>query len=112
MAWDALQRIGTLYAIEAKGKDLSIDARQQLRREKSLPQLQVFHDWLMQTRAVTANGGASAKALDYTLKRWPTLIRYARGTCRSVESRCSAVVLDLTYLFPLLSFSGASLVKS
>jgi hypothetical protein len=31
----------------------------------------------MQTRMQTANGGASAKALDYTLKRWPSLVRYA-----------------------------------
>jgi transposase len=28
-------------------------------------------------RIKTANGGDSAKALDYTLKRWPSLIRYA-----------------------------------
>jgi transposase len=77
MAWEALQRIGALYTIEAEGKELSIGARQQLRREKSLPQLQAFHDWLIQTRVVTAHGGASAKALDYTLKRWPALIRYA-----------------------------------
>ncbi len=35
MAWEALQRIGALYTIEAEGKELSIDARQQLRRDKS-----------------------------------------------------------------------------
>lgn len=77
MAFEALQRIGALYAIEAEGKELSIEARRQLRQEKSLPQLQAFHDWLMKTRIGTAHGGASAKALDYTLKRWPALIRYA-----------------------------------
>ncbi len=77
MAWAALQHIAALYAIEAEGQDLSIEARQQLRAEKSLPQLQVFHHWLLQTRGGIANGGASAKALDYTLKRWPALIRYA-----------------------------------
>jgi hypothetical protein len=37
MAWEALQRIGALYAIEAEGKELSIDARQQLRRNKVCP---------------------------------------------------------------------------
>ena len=31
-----------------------------------------LHEWLIQTRAKTANGGGSAKALDYTLKRWPS----------------------------------------
>jgi transposase len=63
MALQALQHIAALYAIEA----LSIDARQQLRAEKSLPQLQVFHNWLLQTRVTIANGGASAKALDSCL---------------------------------------------
>jgi transposase len=77
MALEALQRIAALYAIEADGKELSIQARQQLRRDKSLPQLQAFHDWLVNTRAGIANGGTSAKAMDYTLKRWPALIRYA-----------------------------------
>ncbi|SER78766.1 Transposase IS66 family protein, partial [Nitrosomonas sp. Nm51] len=77
MAFEALQRIGELYAIEAEGKQLTIDARQHLRKQKSLPALDALHDWLMQTRMQTANGGASAKALDYTLKRWPALVRYA-----------------------------------
>lgn len=77
MALAALNCIADLYAIEAEGKTLSIEARQQLRAEKSLPQLQAFHNWLIQTRVGTAHGGASAKALDYTLKRWPALVRYA-----------------------------------
>jgi len=29
------------------------------------------------TTHLTVNGGASAKALDYTFKRWPSLVRYA-----------------------------------
>jgi hypothetical protein len=78
MALEALQRIGNLYTIEAEGKDLTIAERQQLREEKSLPELETLHDWLVQTRAQTANGGGSAKALDYTLKRWVSLIRYAQ----------------------------------
>ena len=77
MAWEALQRIGKLYEIEADGKGLTIEVHQQLRAEKSLPQLKAFHDWLIKTRIGIANGGASAKAMDYTLKRWPALIRYA-----------------------------------
>ncbi|SDX25071.1 Transposase, partial [Nitrosomonas communis] len=79
MAMEALQRIGMLYAIEAEGKHLTIEDRQQLRAEKSLPTLNTLHDWLIQTRSQTANGGGSAKALDYTLKRWPSLIRYAQS---------------------------------
>lgn len=77
MALEALQRIGRLYALEAEAKGLSIAARQELRLEKSQPILKALHSWLIQTRVMTADGGASAKALDYTLKRWPALIRYA-----------------------------------
>lgn len=77
IAFEALQRISDLYAIEVEGKHMSVEARQQLRKEKSLPILDALHNWLMQTRVKTANGGASAKALDYTLKRWPALARYA-----------------------------------
>jgi len=79
MALEALQRISVLYSIETQGNDLSIEARHQLRADKSLPALQSLHDWLLQTRAQTANGGGSAKALDYTLKRWHSLTRYARS---------------------------------
>ena len=77
VAFEALQHIGKLYAAEAEGKHLSTEARQQLRAEKSLPILQSLHDWLLQTRAQTADGGGTAKAIDYTLKRWQSLIRYA-----------------------------------
>jgi hypothetical protein len=77
MALEALQRIAALYAIEVEGKDLSIAERKCLRAEKSLPALNALHAWLLATRAQTAHGGGSAKALDYSLKRWPSLSRYA-----------------------------------
>jgi hypothetical protein len=77
MALEALTRIGQLYPIEQQGIALSIEARQQLRAEQSQPALNALRQWLIQTRANTANGGGSAKALDYTLKRWQSLIRYA-----------------------------------
>ncbi|MEQ1527747.1 MAG: IS66 family transposase [Methylococcales bacterium] len=77
MALEAVQRIAVLYAIEAEGEAMSIEARRQLRAEKALPELQTLYDWLIETRVRTANGGTSAKALDHILKRWPAIIRYA-----------------------------------
>jgi transposase len=77
MAMEALNRIAVVYAIEAEGKDLSIEERQRLRSEKSVPALKSLHTWLLDTRNHTANGGSAAKALDYSLKRWPSLRRYA-----------------------------------
>ena len=86
VAFEALQRIGNLYAVEEEGKHLAIEARQQLRAEKSLPVLAALYDWLMQARMQTANGGASAKAQDYTLKRWASLVRYARTGHLPIDS--------------------------
>ncbi len=41
------------------------------------PLLQSMHDWLLKTRVNVANGGGTAKAIDYSLKRWVALSRYA-----------------------------------
>ena len=34
--------------------------------------------WLVETRGRTANGGTLAKAIDYSLRRWAALSRYAQ----------------------------------
>jgi transposase len=77
VALEALTRIGKLYDIEQQGKALDIEARKQLRIEQSKPVLAELSEWLIETRERTANGGGLAKALDYTLRRWSSLIRYA-----------------------------------
>lgn len=77
MAKEALERIGQLYAVEEEARDFGCAARQQLRAEKGLPVLTALHEWLLGIRVRIVNGGASAKAMDYTLRRWPSLIRYA-----------------------------------
>jgi transposase len=77
VAQEALQRIGALYAIEAEGRNMSTDERQRLRVKKSQPALTDLHDWLQQTRLRTAPNSATAKAINYSLKRWPALTRYA-----------------------------------
>jgi transposase len=77
IAQEALRRIAALYAIEAQGRDMSIDERTLLRQEHAQPLLQSMHDWMLKTRVNVANGGGTAKALDYSLKRWVALSRYA-----------------------------------
>lgn len=41
--------------------------------------LDALRTWLIQTRISVADGGGTAKALDYSIKRWPALIRYAES---------------------------------
>jgi transposase len=77
IAQEALNRIATLYAIEVQGQDMTPEERTTLRQEQAQPLLQSMHDWLLQTRVTVANGGGTAKALDYSLRRWAALSRYA-----------------------------------
>lgn len=79
VAEEALTRIARLYAIEDAGRDLDIQARGQLRAQSSQAELHALHDWLIQQRLKTAHGSALARAIDYTLKRWPALLRYAQS---------------------------------
>jgi transposase len=77
MAKVALEKIADLYDIETQAKSLGIGQRQLVRQDKAKPLLDGLHAWLQDTLAKTAPGGASAKALNYALKRWPAVIRYA-----------------------------------
>ena len=70
-------RIAALYAIEKRGQDLDVAARTQLRQDEALPLLRSMHDWLLQIRMTVAQGGGTAKAIDYSLRRWSALSRYA-----------------------------------
>ena len=79
IAAQALERIAKLYAIERDGKHLDTEARKQLRQTLALPILDELHTWLRSTRITAANGSGLAKALDYSLKRWPALVRYANS---------------------------------
>lgn len=76
VAAEALRRIAELYAIEEGARVMSVEQRQQ-ERSRATQKLNAFKQWLDDTRLRTAEGGALAKAIDYSLKRWPALSRYA-----------------------------------
>ena len=79
VAAEALTRIASLYHIEAEGKNDHIEQRQQRRQTQTLPRLQDMHAWLIHTRQQTADGSSLAKAIDYSLKRWSAIERYANS---------------------------------
>jgi transposase len=79
IAQEALKRIGALYAIEARGRNLSVEERGQLREREAKPELTALFAWLIEIRAKVAQGSATAKAMDYTLKRRVALCRYAES---------------------------------
>jgi transposase len=77
IAAEALRRIGELYAIEDAAKGKTVEERARRRKETSQPLLEALHLWLQNTRRSVADGGALAKAIDYSLRRWPAFARYA-----------------------------------
>lgn len=77
VAAEALARIGELYALEEQARDVSVQLRAQLRLQYAQPRLEAMYLWLVQTRKTVADGAALARAIDYSLKRWPALVRYA-----------------------------------
>lgn len=79
VAAEALRRIGELYAIEAEVREATVGARANRRQEDSQPRLEILQLWLMTCRKATADGSALAKAIDYSLRRWPALARYAEN---------------------------------
>ena len=65
-----------LYDIEREIQDLDADQRQAIRRQKGRAAAETLHAWLQVQRQRVPDGGATAKAIDYSLKRWQALTRY------------------------------------
>lgn len=86
IAQEVLLRIVALYEIESRARDLSAAERAALRQRESQPLLASMHEWLKATRITVANGGGTAKAMDYSLKRWPALIRYAENGVLPIDN--------------------------
>jgi hypothetical protein len=75
LAAKALEYIGGLYEIERETKDLPPDMRREIRQTKAnpLPMRCISGCWPI---ARKPDGSGTAKALDYSLKRWEALTRY------------------------------------
>lgn len=76
LAEQALYSIGGLYEVERQARDMSDEDRWRIRQEKAAPIIKTLHDWMLAQRDLVPNGTATAKALDYSLKRWVALTRY------------------------------------
>lgn len=79
LAAKAMTHIAKLYQFEAEAKLFSEKELQEHRQIKALPQLKILKDWLLQERIKLGPGSATTKAVDYTLRRWEALERYAHS---------------------------------
>ncbi|QVN01546.1 IS66 family transposase [Pseudomonas rhodesiae] len=76
LAEQALHSIGGLYEVERKAKEMSDEDRWRLSQEMAIPIAEKLHEWMLAQRELVPEGSATAKALDYSLKRWVALTRY------------------------------------
>jgi len=73
----ALQQFARVYEIEREVKELSADQRQAIWQQQTKPLLDALNQWMLLQRQKVPEGSASAKALDYSLRRWEALTRFA-----------------------------------
>jgi transposase len=72
----ALKFFVELYDIERELGELQPDERKRMRQKRSRPVADALHQWLTQQRQKVPDGSATAKAIDYSLKRWRALTRF------------------------------------
>ncbi|MCU4616778.1 IS66 family transposase, partial [Acinetobacter lwoffii] len=79
IAEQALVLIQKLYAIEAelrKKTDGTAEHRREYRQKHSQPVMQQLYEWLNQHYLTVPSSSPTAKAINYSLKRWQALCRY------------------------------------
>jgi transposase len=72
----ALQQFARVYDIEREVRELSAEQRQIVRQQQTRPILEALHEWMTLQRRQVPDGSATAKALDYSLRRWDALTRF------------------------------------
>ena len=72
----ALKFFVQLYEIEREAQPLTAQQRLALRQGRAKPIADALHQWLTQQRQKVPDGSATARAIDYSLKRWAALTRY------------------------------------
>jgi len=72
----ALKYFQVLFRIEAEVASATPEERRRLRQRKSRRITAALHKWLLAQRQRVPDGSATAKAIDYSLKRWQALTHY------------------------------------
>ena len=76
LAIEAVRRIDELFAIERQINGVSADQRLAVRCQRSRPLTDALETWMRQERRKLSSGNPLAKAMNYSLERWPALTRF------------------------------------
>jgi len=86
IAVEAIELIKRLYDIEREIRDADAPQRLAARGERAAPIARTLHAWLTAQRARVTNGTATARAIDYSLKRWAALTRYLADPALPIDN--------------------------
>lgn len=90
LAKEALERIGALYAIEAKLRDLDAADRQRERQRYLAPKFDELKDWLDDLSTMVLGNTGLAGAVRYTLRRWSALARVLDDGRYPIDKACAS----------------------
>lgn len=98
VAAEALERIGTLYAIEAEIRGSPPEQRTAIRQARAGPLLESMREWLRQTLARVSKKSELAKAIGYVLTRWNALTRYVADGRIEIDNNAAERALRVVAL--------------
>jgi transposase len=76
IASEAVEKIDVLFAIEREINHMPAQQRAATRNERSRPLVEELHAFLRERRAKLSGKSETAKAIDYSLKRWEVFTRF------------------------------------
>jgi transposase len=76
IAIEAVERIDALFDTEREINGMTPQERVRVRHERSRPLIGALEGWLRERRAKLSGKSETAKAIDYSLKRWPAFTRF------------------------------------
>ena len=86
VAREAVERIAVLHRIEAQANDMTREARHAHRQQHAVPAPQAIKAWLDDLRPQILGNSGTAKAIDYTLRRWNALARYTDDDAYPIDN--------------------------
>ena len=72
----ALAQFGKVYDIEREIRNATADERRAVRQQRTRPIVDALHQWMTLQRQKVPGNSATAKTLDYSLRKWQALTRF------------------------------------
>lgn len=76
IAGEVLDLFASLYGVEREASLLNEEQRLTIRQTQAKPVADALHQWLLVQRQRVPSGGATFKAIEYSLNRWSALTHY------------------------------------